>query len=108
MTTSPVLAASLHSSFAQAAASKKAGGASFPGAASASAPKTDADFADLVLLHSLTQGASLVGKNVIYSQQGTAHAAKGKVSSVAVENGKVFLLVGQNKVALSQVRAITS
>lgn len=66
------------------------------------------DFAQVLLLQSLTQGASLVGKSVVYNVNGSSQPRKGLVSSVAVENGNVSLLVNGNKIALSQVRAIVA
>ena len=106
-TISPALTSSVFGGLARAAGmAVKPGHGPTHVAGSAGASKLNADFAEILLLHSLTQGASLVGKTVLYNPAGASQVKKGQVSSVAVDNGKVALMVGGNKVMLSQVRGI--
>jgi hypothetical protein len=106
---SPVLSSSLNGALARAAAlpatlAGKAGHATAPGGAA----KTHAAFADVLLLHSLTQGANLVGKTVLYNPAGASQVKKGQVNSVNVDNGTVSLSVNGTKIALSQVRGVVA
>jgi hypothetical protein len=103
-TISPALTSSLSGLVRAAGASARPGRA----AGSAGAAKLNADFADVLLLHSLTQGASLVGKTVLYNPAGASQLKKGQVNSVAVDNGKIALMVSGNKVMLNQVRGVVS
>jgi hypothetical protein len=103
-TITPALTSSLNGLARAAGISAHAGRA----AGSAGAAKLNADFADVLLLHSLTQGANLVGKTVLYNPAGASQVKKGQVTSVAVDNGKVALMVGGNKITLSQVRGVVS
>lgn len=68
--------------------------------------KLNSNFTDLMALQSLTQGASLIGKTVTYGNSSAAGAAKGVVTSVASNNGKIQLMIGGAAVDLSQVRNI--
>jgi len=72
------------------------------------AQKANPEFADVLLMQSLAHGTNLIGKNVIYSQAGTSKLGRGKVTGVTVDNGKIFLTVGGNKVPLNQVKGIDS
>jgi flagellar basal-body rod modification protein FlgD len=64
----------------------------------------NANFDQLLRLQQLTQGANLLGKTVHYVIQG--ELAAGLVRGVSVENGKVLLDVGSNRIALDAVRSL--
>jgi flagellar basal-body rod modification protein FlgD len=64
--------------------------------------------ASFVAMQGMSQGAALIGKPVTYDP-GTGVLAKGTVDSVAIDNaGNVTLQVGNQSVALSQIRSISS
>ena len=62
----------------------------------------------MLVLQQVTQGASLIGKQITFDAAGKALPASGTVSAVQVNNGAVQLVVGNQTVALTQVRSITS
>jgi flagellar basal-body rod modification protein FlgD len=64
----------------------------------------NSNFSDLLMLDQLTQGANLVGRNVVYSN-GNA-TSQGTVSSATVQNGQLQLQVGDQSIALSQVQSV--
>jgi hypothetical protein len=106
-TISPALTSSLFGGLARALGIPAIPGhGSTRAAGPAGASKLNADFADVLLLHSLTQGASLVGKTVLYNPAGASQVKKGQVNSVAVDNGKIALIVSGNKIMLNQVRGV--
>jgi len=107
-TLSPALTSSLSGTLAHARAMPASLGAKAGQAVSAAGAAKSPEFADALLLHSLTQGANLVGKNVLYNPAGTTQIKKGQVSSINVDNGSVSLTVNGNKIALSQVRGVVA
>src|SRR4051812_35576055 len=62
----------------------------------------------MLMLQQVTQGASLIGKQITFTPSGNALATSGTVSAVQMSNGAVQLVVGNQTVDLSQVRSITS
>ena len=66
----------------------------------------NANFGDLLQLQQLTQGNSMLGRKVTYQVPGLNTLASGVVSALLVDNGSISLQIGNNKVALSNVRAI--
>ena len=60
---------------------------------------------DMMALQGLTQRANLIGKTVTYAKD-AAGTARGVVGSVAMNAGKVQLVIGATPVDLSQVRTI--
>jgi flagellar basal-body rod modification protein FlgD len=62
----------------------------------------------MLALQQVTQGASLIGKQITYDAAGKTLPASGTVTAVQVSNGNVQLVVGNQTVALNQVRSITS
>ncbi|MEO2088722.1 MAG: flagellar hook capping FlgD N-terminal domain-containing protein [Gemmataceae bacterium] len=65
----------------------------------------NASFSEMLKLQQLTNGAGLIGKTVSY--QGADGTTKtGAVGSLAVENSKVVLVVGQDRVGLDQIASV--
>jgi flagellar basal-body rod modification protein FlgD len=61
--------------------------------------------ANLVALQSLTQGVSLIGKTVSYTDA-SGKAASGTVGSVAMVSGQPQLVINNTNVNLSQIQSI--
>jgi flagellar basal-body rod modification protein FlgD len=66
----------------------------------------NSNFANMLLLQQLTQGANLVGKQITFQVDSSGNMDKGVVDSVQMANGQMQLLVAGKTVALSQVRSI--
>jgi flagellar basal-body rod modification protein FlgD len=66
----------------------------------------NSNFSTQLLLQELSQGANLIGKKISYAQTGSSNLLQGTVDSVEVNNGQLQLNVGQDSVALNQVRGI--
>jgi flagellar basal-body rod modification protein FlgD len=64
------------------------------------------NFTDLLQLQQLTQGSSLLGRSVQFTDPTTSSAASGVVSALNVQNGNVILQVGTQSVPLSQVTSV--
>jgi flagellar basal-body rod modification protein FlgD len=65
----------------------------------------NASFSEMLKLQQLTNGAGLIGKTVSY--QGADGATKtGAVGSLVVENSKVVLVVGQDRVGLDKIASV--
>lgn len=67
----------------------------------------NANFSDLMSLQQLTQGSSLLGKHVAYTNSND-QAVVGVVQSLSVTNGKVQLQVGSDLVSLDKVSGIAA
>ena len=65
------------------------------------------NFSDLMSLQDITQGSSLIGKNVSYTNSSN-QTASGAVSGVAMSNGTLQLQVAGTNVPLANVLAVTS
>jgi flagellar basal-body rod modification protein FlgD len=59
---------------------------------------------NMLLLQSITQGASLIGKQISYGSG--SQSGQGKVDSVQVANGQLVLMVGGNAVPLNEVQGV--
>jgi len=68
--------------------------------------KLNQNFGDMLLMQNLTQGTNLIGKSVVYDKDGIGNTAKGTVASVAVNAGKIQLMIGGTAVGLNQIRGI--
>lgn len=68
--------------------------------------KMNQNFADLIALQGLTQGANMIGKTVTYAKDPAGNTARGVVGSVSMASGKIQLVIGGSPVDLSQVRTI--
>lgn len=66
----------------------------------------NSNFRELLLLQGLGQGANLIGKTILFEQQGQADLQSGFVQAVTLQNGRVFLEVANALVGLDQVRGI--
>ncbi|MBI3407987.1 MAG: flagellar hook capping protein [Planctomycetes bacterium] len=66
------------------------------------------NFSQMLLLQQMTQSANLIGKTILFDKPGSNFIGQGVVTAVKVDNGALNLVVGQNFVALSQVRGIKS
>lgn len=67
----------------------------------------NANFAQMLKLTQLTQGADLIGKTIEYTAT-DGGTATGTVDSVTAQNGQFVLTVGAEQVALDQVRTVTT
>lgn len=65
----------------------------------------NANFDQTLKLQQLTGGADLIGRTVQYATNGSA-AGSGKVSGLAVQDGKVLLQVGGSSVPLDSVNGV--
>lgn len=61
------------------------------------------NFTQLLQLQQLTQGANLIGKQVVYLNPGKS-AGHGVVDSVSVQNGKLLLTVNGQPVPLERIQ----
>jgi flagellar basal-body rod modification protein FlgD len=66
----------------------------------------NSSFADLLLVQQLSQGASLIGKTVLYGPAGATSLKTGTIDAAQVQNGKLQLLIGGTLVPLDQVQAV--
>lgn len=62
-------------------------------------------FSQMLTLQEVTQGSSLIGKQVSYTNASGA-ATSGAVKSVGITNGEVALQIGSDSVNLSQVTSV--
>jgi flagellar basal-body rod modification protein FlgD len=67
----------------------------------------NANFAEMLKLQQLTQGADLIGKTVTFAPAGGGDPRSGTVSAVSVQDGAFVLNVGSDRVALAQVQNVT-
>ena len=65
--------------------------------------KLNANFSDMLALQQLTQGASLLGRNVIYQPPDSPAAERGVVDGISLQNGKIELVVRGTLVPLDRV-----
>ncbi len=65
----------------------------------------NASFAQMLQLQQLTQGTSLIGRQVEYTPTG-GEATTGVVSALAVQDGTFVLSVGADQVGLDQITAV--
>lgn len=70
--------------------------------------KLNSSFQEMLFVTQMSQGAGMIGKYVAYDQPGSDGLQRGTVDSVSTEGGKLYLMIGGAKVALSQVRGIES
>lgn len=68
----------------------------------------NSNFGDMVKLQSLTQGASLVGKNIKYYSNITKADATGVVEAASVIDGSLVVSVNGEKVALNDISSVLS
>ncbi len=66
----------------------------------------NASFDQMLRLQQLTQGASLLGKTVTFLTNGML--SMGRVSGIAVENGKILLDLGGRRIGLDAVRSLSA
>ncbi len=66
----------------------------------------NAGFGDLLQMQQLTNGSSLLGRSVQFTDPSTSTPAAGVVSAVNVKDGAVVLQVGGQSVPLSQVTSV--
>lgn len=67
----------------------------------------NANFAEMLRLQQLTQGADLIGKTVTYTPADGGRAT-GTVDSLTTQDGKFVLAVGSARVGLDQVTDVTA
>lgn len=68
----------------------------------------NANFAEMLKLQQLTQGASLIGKSVTYTPADGGPAVTGTVDSLTTQDGSFVLAIGTDRVGLDQVQTITN
>jgi flagellar basal-body rod modification protein FlgD len=64
------------------------------------------NFADLLALQQLTQGANLVGRTVVYQPAGSDSLKLGLVQGIQVQNGQLAVQVNGTLVTLDQVLSV--
>jgi flagellar basal-body rod modification protein FlgD len=64
--------------------------------------KLNANFGDMLSLQQITQGANLMGRQVVY-QNSDNQTAQGTVQGFAVNDGRIELQVGNDSVTLDKV-----
>ena len=67
----------------------------------------NANFSDMMAMQDLTQGSSLIGKQVSYMNSSNT-TATGVVQIVGVTNGKLQLQVGSDSVTVDKVLKVTA
>lgn len=67
----------------------------------------NANFSDMMAMQDLTQGSSLIGKQISYMNSSNT-TATGVVQSVGVTNGKLELQVGSDSVTVDKVLKVTA
>lgn len=67
--------------------------------------KLNTSFGDMLTLQEITQGSSLIGKQVSYTNAAGV-SATGAVKSVGITNGEVALQINSDTVQLGQVTAV--
>ena len=68
--------------------------------------KLNTSFSDMLTLQEVTQGSSLIGKNVSYlKNDGTT--LSGAVKSVGIKDGSIALQVNSDSVSLGQIVGVT-
>ena len=60
----------------------------------------------MLQLQQLSQGASLMGKTVTFTQSGANSTGKGVVQSVAVQNGQLQVQIGKQQIPIAQISGI--
>lgn len=70
--------------------------------------KLNANFKDMLMLQELTQGANLIGKSVLYQPAEDSAEAVGAVDSIHVENGRLVVVVDQQRVPIERVRGLAA
>jgi flagellar basal-body rod modification protein FlgD len=68
--------------------------------------RLNASFTQLFQLQQLTQGASLIGKEVTFSIPGSTQLGSGLVTELTVLDGQVQLLVNGTAISLDQIRSL--
>lgn len=66
----------------------------------------NANFAQMLQLQQLTQGASLIGKTVEYTPTGRETTATGVVSALTAQDGTFVLTVGNDRIGLDQITVV--
>lgn len=66
----------------------------------------NSNFADMLLLQQMTQGANLIGKTVTYSRPDSQLPGRGVVAAVTMNQGVLQLQIDGKPVTLGQVRSI--
>jgi flagellar basal-body rod modification protein FlgD len=67
----------------------------------------NANFSSLLQLEQLSGGASLIGKTVSYTPANGGAAITGTVSGLSVQNGQIYVDVGNSQVSLTQINSVT-
>ena len=63
-------------------------------------------FSDMLTLQEVTQGSSLIGKNVSYTKS-DGSTSSGAVKSVGITNGAIALQINSDTVSLGQIASVT-
>ena len=67
----------------------------------------NANFSDLMSLQDLTQGSSLIGKKISYTNSSN-QTVSGNVQGIAMSNGKLQVQVGSDSVTLDKILGVTA
>lgn len=66
--------------------------------------KLNTNFADMLALQQLSQGANLAGKTIVFDQPNSSTLGHGVVQSVSVQGGKIQVFVNGATVPLNKIR----
>lgn len=64
-------------------------------------------FSQLLKLQEISQGVNLVGKNVDYLDASSGEVKSGRVSEITVQGGRIYALVGEARVDMAQINAVS-
>lgn len=68
----------------------------------------NANFSEQLKLQQLSQGSSLIGKQIEYTPIGSTTTSTGTVEKLNVANGVISLQVGTDSVSLDQLKTVLS
>jgi flagellar basal-body rod modification protein FlgD len=68
--------------------------------------KLNASFAELLRAHELSEGLGLVGRRVRFASAEEGAVQEGRVDEAAVHNGRVLLRIGEQEIALENIRSV--
>ena len=68
--------------------------------------KLNASFAELLRAQELSEGMSLVGRHVRFALEEGGPDQEGRVEEAAVQNGQVVLRIGEQEIALENIRSV--
>jgi flagellar basal-body rod modification protein FlgD len=68
----------------------------------------NSNFSSMLRVQQLTQGAGLVGRDVVYQQPGSTGPTHGTVQAINLQNGSLEFLINGTTVTFDQIQGIVS